>query len=103
MSGPEWEDKVIPAQLAFLSIYNPSLGPTDETFPDQIVFHYSRAAKEAKSHGKGKTEDATARQNRVQEEENEKLRQIGLAQAMVGFARYNCLLAHMCERPLNEI
>src|SRR4051812_33161965 len=33
---------VVPAQLAFLAIYNPTLGPTDETFADQLVFWYSR-------------------------------------------------------------
>ena len=54
-----------PAQLASFAIYNPALGPTDETLEDQIVFDTSR-----------KTQSL-----------NEKLRQIGLAQGMVEFAR----------------
>ncbi|KKZ66096.1 hypothetical protein EMCG_08161 [[Emmonsia] crescens] len=33
---------VVPAQLSFFAIYNPSLGSTDETLRDQIVFYYSR-------------------------------------------------------------
>ena len=68
--------RVVPAQLSFLAIYNPSLGDSDETFHKQIVFYYSKAAANP-----GKDTDA------LREEENEKLRQVGLAQGMVGFAR----------------
>lgn len=83
-SNAEILNKVIPAQLSFLAIYNPSLGPTDETFRDQVVFYYSRAA-----HARRKEEQHDGRdvENELREEENEKLRQIGLAQGMVGFAR----------------
>ncbi|KAF2420555.1 hypothetical protein EJ08DRAFT_642037 [Tothia fuscella] len=76
------EPKVIPAQLSFLAIYNPSLGTTDETFEDQIVFWYTKGAGVKKKAGK----DAE-KQKQLQEEENEKLRQIGLAQGMVDFAK----------------
>jgi hypothetical protein len=76
--------RVVPAQLSFLAIYNPSLGPSDETFHDQIVFYHSKAAK-ARSRIAGK--DAQA-EKELREQENEKLRQVGLAQGMVGFARY---------------
>lgn len=76
--------KVIPAQLSFLAIYNPSLGTSDETFHDQIVFYYSKAAK-ARSKIDGKNPQA---ERDLREQENEKLRQVGLAQGMVGFARY---------------
>jgi hypothetical protein len=76
--------KVVPAQLAFLGIYNPSLGTTDDTFRDQIVFYYSKAARaRVKSNGKH-----AAQEKQLREDENEKLRQIGLAQGMVDFARY---------------
>jgi hypothetical protein len=37
--------KVVPAQLSFLAVYNPSLGVRDETFHQQVVFYYSKAAK----------------------------------------------------------
>lgn len=85
MSKTQWEDKIVPAQLAFLAIYNPSLGPTDDTFRDQIVFYYSRAAKEARV--QSKTKPSAVDHDALKEEEDEKLRQIGLAQGMVDFAR----------------
>jgi hypothetical protein len=75
--------RVVPAQLSFLAVYNPSLGRSDDEFDKQIVFYYARAAKARArlSHGDNKT----ARD--LREQENEKLRQVGLAQGMVGFAR----------------
>ncbi|KAF2872607.1 hypothetical protein BDV95DRAFT_606200 [Massariosphaeria phaeospora] len=75
--------KVVPAQLSFLAIYNPALSDSDETFRDQIVFYYSKAAK---ARAKINAKDTQAVRN-LREEENEKLRQVGLAQGMVGFAR----------------
>ncbi|PSN63982.1 hypothetical protein BS50DRAFT_576615, partial [Corynespora cassiicola Philippines] len=75
--------KVVPAQLSFLAIYNPALGDTDETFHDQIVFYYSRAARQ-----RSKIDGRNVQAERdLREQENEKLRQVGLAQGMVGFAR----------------
>jgi hypothetical protein len=77
--------KVVPAQLSFLAIYNPSLGTSDETFREQIVFYYSKAAK-----ARAKIDGANTQAERaLREHENEKLRQVGLAQGMVGFARYS--------------
>jgi hypothetical protein len=76
------EPKAVPAQLSFLAIYNPSLGTTDETFEDQIVFWYSKTTKARRRNG----QDAEL-QRQLHEEENEKLRQIGLAQGMIDFAR----------------
>ncbi|TGZ84849.1 hypothetical protein EX30DRAFT_10677 [Ascodesmis nigricans] len=58
---------ITPASLSSLAIYNPSLGPTDETVAEQIVFYTSRT---------GSSED----------DENERLRHIGLVQGVVGFA-----------------
>lgn len=76
--------KVVPAHLSFLAIYNPALGTSDETFHNQIVFYYSKAARaRSRIHGS----DARA-ERELKEQENEKLRQVGLAQGMVGFARY---------------
>ena len=74
---------VRPAQLSFLAIFNPSLGSDDEAFRDQIVFYSSRAARLRKAR-KGYDADASGSQD---EEENEKLRQVGLAQGMVDFAK----------------
>ena len=75
--------KVVPAQLSFLAVYNPSLGTRDETFHQQVVFYYCKAAKARSKLGNG---DAHAAQE-LREQENEKLRQVGLAQGMVGFAK----------------
>jgi len=68
---------VVPAQLGFLAIYNPSLGTTDETLSDQIVYYTS---KDSRSRGR-KEGDVS------KEELNERLRQIGLAQGMVDFGK----------------
>ncbi|KAA8895484.1 hypothetical protein FN846DRAFT_911707 [Sphaerosporella brunnea] len=59
---------ITPASLSSLAIYNPTLGPTDETLPQQLVFYTSRLGNAAVS-------------------ENEKLRQIGLAQGITEFSR----------------
>jgi len=100
MTSPIPSSSIIPAHLNFLAIYNPSLGPTDETFADQLVFYYSRAAHEArvaarKRSGRydalptdGAREGDGAREEKQdREEQNEQLRQIGLAQGMVDFAK----------------
>ncbi|PYH46103.1 uncharacterized protein BP01DRAFT_415156 [Aspergillus saccharolyticus JOP 1030-1] len=74
---------VIPAQLSFLAIYNPRLGPTDETIQDQIVFYTSRSDRSPRR-------DSLHPEDGVKESNdswNDKLRQIGLAQGIVGFAR----------------
>ncbi|KAF2262298.1 hypothetical protein CC78DRAFT_534958 [Lojkania enalia] len=75
--------KVVPAQLSFLAIYNPALGQSDEEFQNQIVFYYSKAAK---AQSRINRENLQA-ERELREQENEKLRQVGLAQGMVGFAR----------------
>lgn len=79
--------RVVPAALSFLAIYNPALGDSDETFHQQVVFYYAKAAharaKLGRSHAGGQPEE----DKKLRDEENEKLRQVGLAQGMVGFAR----------------
>lgn len=73
--------KVVPAQLGFLAIYNPSLGTTDETLNDQIVYYSSTETRKSKRRpGKDGSEKS-------KDEENERLRQVGLAQGMVEFAK----------------
>ena len=82
--------RVVPAQLSFLAIYNPALGDSDETFHKQIVFYYSRAAKAGRGDAHANTSTSTSTgtdAGALREEENERLRQVGLAQGMVGFAR----------------
>ncbi|RAK98385.1 uncharacterized protein BO80DRAFT_495617 [Aspergillus ibericus CBS 121593] len=74
---------VIPAQLSFLTIYNPRLGPTDETIRDQVVFYTSRSVRSRRREGSLADDDDHGSNDRW----NERLRQIGLAQGMVGFAR----------------
>ncbi|OBT65339.1 hypothetical protein VE03_04649 [Pseudogymnoascus sp. 23342-1-I1] len=72
--------KAIPAQLKFLAIYNPSLGRTDETRLDQIVYYYDGTGKPTRKAGKDSPGGS-------REEENERLRHIGLAQGMVEFGK----------------
>lgn len=76
---------VIPARLSFLAIYNPTLSASDETFEDQIVYYHSNPndgrRKARHFRGAGEVDES-------KDEKNEKLRQIGLAQGMVGFAKY---------------
>jgi hypothetical protein len=56
---------------------------SQSTIHQQVVFYYSKAAKARSKLGNG---DAQAAQE-LREQENEKLRQVGLAQGMVGFAK----------------
>ncbi|CCX34972.1 hypothetical protein FPQ18DRAFT_404922 [Pyronema domesticum] len=58
---------ITPASLSSLAIYNPTLGATDETLPQQLVFHTSALGSSVPL--------------------NSKLRQIGLAQGISEFGR----------------
>lgn len=75
---------VIPAQLSFLAIYNPSLGQSDETLKDQIVFFFSKSSRQRKTK---KAAGSAAEAKASHDEENEQLRQVGLAQGMIDFAK----------------
>jgi len=77
--------KVVPAQLGFLAIYNPSLGTTDETLENQIVYYSSTETRNRSS--ERKRLDPKATDDETREQNNEQLRQIGLAQGMVEFGR----------------
>jgi hypothetical protein len=81
----EQSRKVVPAQLGFLAIYNPSLGTTDDTIENQIVY-YSSPVSRGRSM-QGSDPGAKAVQDVIREQNNEQLRQIGLAQGMVEFGR----------------
>ncbi|KAJ9606778.1 hypothetical protein H2200_008787 [Cladophialophora chaetospira] len=89
MSNPA----VVPAHLSYFAIYNPTLGPTDETVRDQIVFYYSRRLElEHERRGKEKRvragkDETLSEQDVGDAEENERLRQVGLAQGMVNFVK----------------
>lgn len=80
---------VIPAQLGFLTIYNPSLGTTDETLQDQIVFYYSSEQQTNRSSNgaNASSTSPTPEQQNNKNDTNERLRRIGLAQGMVNFAK----------------
>ena len=83
MSASVAQPSIVPAQLSFLAIYNPSLSHTDETLHEQIVYYYlkSGAFKPEREtlHNTGEDDE--------KEEKNDRLRQIGLAQGMVKFAK----------------
>ncbi|KAF4243324.1 hypothetical protein CNMCM8980_009700 [Aspergillus fumigatiaffinis] len=74
---------VVPAQLSFLAIYNPLLGPTDESIGDQVVFYTSRTERSRRNERSAVGNDDA----KLTKGQNERLRQIGLAQGMVSFAR----------------
>jgi hypothetical protein len=76
---------VTPAQLSFLAIYNPSLGSTDETLSDQLVFYSSKATC---SRQKPNSFNDISPSVEDKDDTNERLRQIGLAQGMVNFAKW---------------
>lgn len=76
---------IVPAQLGFLAIYNPSLGTTDETVDDQIVYYASVSTQTHRR--RHKSSKGRAIDQVTQAERNERLRQIGLAQGMVEFGK----------------
>lgn len=75
---------VVPAQLDFLAIYNPSLGTTDETLDQQIVYYSDASARDEAGNSRRR---AAGTAELSKDEKNEQLRQIGLAQGMVEFGR----------------
>ena len=75
---------IVPAHLDFLAIFSPDLGQSERTEQDQIVFYWS---KPTRTRGKKRRQDAEQLVKQAKEEENERMRQIGLAQGMVNFAR----------------
>ena len=102
----------IPAQLSFLTIYNPVLGgKTDESLSDQIVFYTSQITRQRRTQAKerrlakgeggdhndnddynenghdNENNDNDNREEDVINEKNRRLRQIGLAEGMVNLAR----------------
>ena len=83
MSGTRLSADVVPACLSFLAIYNPSLSNSDENVRDQIVYYYK---KDQQSWKERKSNDGPGAEEN-QDELNEKLRQVGLAQGMVQFGR----------------
>jgi First Longin domain of INTU, CCZ1 and HPS4 len=82
---PVQSQKLVPAQVGFLAIYNPSLGNTDETLDDQIVYYSSPESRHRNRRRRRTSRDSPAKSS--QEEKNERLRKIGLAQGMVEFGK----------------
>ena len=83
MSGSAQRTGLIPARLSFLAIYNPSLSSSEDSLQEQIVYYYSDPEKRrgAQAHNRLSQAEQDA------EDKNERLRQIGLAQGMVEFAK----------------
>ena len=78
---------IVPAQLGFLAIYNPTLGATDETIDDQIVYYASVNTQTGQHRRRHRSKAGRPIDNVSQEERNKRLRQIGLAQGMVEFGK----------------
>jgi hypothetical protein len=82
MSGAAVNAGVVPACLSFLTIYNPALSTNDGNLHDQIVYYHSGSSEAQRSKSLGDAPPDTSR-----DELNERLRQIGLAQGMIEFAK----------------
>ncbi|KAL9582611.1 MAG: hypothetical protein Q9212_003190 [Teloschistes hypoglaucus] len=82
MSISSTKSGISPATLAFLTIYNPSLSQNDETIEEQILYYYSKVDSQKSLRKGDNSQDAVDRESK-----NEKMRQIGLAQGMVEFAK----------------
>ena len=83
MSSTSRRTGVVPACLSFLAIYNPSLSKSEDSLDEQIVYYHSKSDRQRVERGLyGSGQDARAGEDR-----NERLRQIGLAQGMVAFAK----------------
>jgi hypothetical protein len=82
--SPSSSGGVIPARLGFLAIFNPTLGNTDKTLDDQIVYYASvnTLSQRRRHRSRGRPAGKIS-----QEERNERLRQIGLAQGMIEFSK----------------
>lgn len=76
-----------PAQLGFLAIFNPSLGSTDETIDDQIVYYSSVSTQSGSLRKRRRRRRSRPTEGISQAERHERLRQIGLAQGMANFSR----------------
>ena len=83
MSNSANRPGIVPACLSFLAIYNPSLSNSEESLHDQIVYYYSKAD----GNRTGRKSVSNAQTVQENQERNEQLRQIGLAQGMVEFAK----------------
>ena len=84
MSGSAHPTGVVPACLSFLAIYNPSLSTSEESLHDQIVYYHSKRDR----YRTGRKSSSNAETEQEHQDRNERLRQIGLAQGMVEFAKY---------------
>lgn len=78
---------IAPAQVGFLAIFNPSLGNTDDTLDDQIVYYSSVDSLGQKRRRHKRAPPGRPTENISQDERNERLRQIGLAQGVVSFGK----------------
>jgi hypothetical protein len=78
---------IVPAQLGFLAIYNPSLGNTDDTIDNQIVYYASVNSQTGPKRRRHRSKGLHPSDAISNNERNERLRQIGLAQGMVEFGK----------------
>ena len=91
MSSSSQLRTVVPAQLAFLTIYNPAFGDSDDTAYEQIFFYYSAQPGDYESTRSASQNLVETRDNAAassqEEQKNERLRQVGLTRGMVEFAK----------------
>lgn len=83
MSGLAQHTDVVPACLSFLAIYNPALGRSEDTLDEQIVYYYAKPSARKRQGGLNEN----GQNAHDGHGKNERLRQVGLAQGMVEFAK----------------
>ena len=83
------------ALLSSFYIYNPSLGKTDSTVHDQLIFHYSAPPTHKTSSPKSSPFDSVSETG---QDLDKQLRAVGLAQGIVEFAR-----AFSPDSPVQEV
>lgn len=87
MSSTASSRAVIPAQLAFLAIYNPAFGEAEGSEYEQIFYYYSRATDDDGRRSKSASSQAQSKTANKEDEKNDRLRQVGLARGMIEFAK----------------
>lgn len=85
---------IVPASIAYLAIYNPTLGTSDGHIADQLAYYYSE-----KHEVRNRTNQASTRKGDQDSaiDVNERFRQIGLAQGILQFSTYDNLAARIAR------
>ena len=79
---------IIPAHIAFLAIYNPTIGGKGDSPRDEIVYFFDGSQAFGFEDGQASPDGGT---NREKVDENMQLRSVGLAKGMLQFSQCDVL------------